>query len=89
MIPRIRGRVGKGDDGKYYAEISLWELSGEKMIGDPFTIGPIETEGEAYEHLHEAVKRSCEAIEKAYGHEPSGQYLDLKNGAVLKPWVQH
>lgn len=88
-IPRIRARVGLGEDNKYYFEISLWTFDGETKIFDPFTVGPWETEIKAHEEMNKAVQLVCEQIEKSKGLEPSGKYIDLKNGAVLRPWQQH
>lgn len=89
QIPRIRARVGTGDDDKYYFEVSIWDFFGEKQIGDPITIGPWDTEAIAHEEMKNAVKLSCEAIEKGQGFEPSGKYLDMKNGGILRPWINN
>lgn len=92
MIPRIRAKVGKIDNGEYKDkwafEISLWTLDGEKMIGEPFTIGPWDTKEQAHTEMKSAVKLSCEAIEKANGCDPSGKFLDMKNGGILRPWTE-
>lgn len=88
MIPRIRARVGNGEDGKFYFEISLWNLAGTVRIGEPFTFGPYETDKLAHEEMKKAVQNVTEQVEKFGGFKPSGQYLDMKNGGVLRPWVQ-
>ena len=90
MIPRIRGRVGKGDDGKFYFELGLWDFSGENMIGEPLgPFGPYETESIAQDELKRAAQIACEGIEKSHGEEPSGRYMDMKNGGIMRPWKDH
>jgi len=93
FIPRIRGRVGQIESGadkdKWAFELSLWNLQGTQRIGDPWLIGPFETEAIAQEKLKDAVKIACEAIEKHETGSTSGQYMDLKNGGVMRPWVEH
>lgn len=88
-IPRIRGRIGVGEDKKFYTELSLWNLGGTQQVGDVFTFGPFETEAEAKENLQRVTQAACEAIEESHGQKPSGQYLDLKVGGVMKPWTVH
>ncbi len=81
-IPRIRGKVGHGDDGKYYFEISMWNFEGTEMIGgEPLgTFGPWETEKEAHSELRKAVELACKKItnNKANG------YVDFKNGGEFR-----
>lgn len=94
MIPRIRGKVGQATDpaevaGKWFFELSMWDYTGEKMVGEPWTIGPWETEAKAHEEMLVACRIACETIEKAHGEEPSGKFLDMKNGGVLRPWESH
>lgn len=88
MPPRIRGKVGTADDGKFYFEISLWDFYGKQQVGDPFTIGPWDTEKQAHEEMKKAAKLSCDAIEKGQGFKPSGEYMDMKSGGILRPWVE-
>lgn len=90
MIPRIRGQVGQAiEDRKWYFEISIWTFDGEKQIGKPFLFGPHETKEIADQELKKKTQEVCEIIEKNAGCEPSGKYLDMKNGGVLRPWKEH
>lgn len=94
MIRRIRGRAGQaaagqGVDGKWFYEISIWDLTGEHQVGEPFQLGPYDTEEEACKDGIKAVRMVSEEAEKLVGGEPSGKYLDLKNGGVLRPWDNH
>lgn len=93
MIPRIRGRAGQASegqgpdiDGKWFYEISIWDLTGEKQAGPPFQLGPFDTETQACEVGRDTVKRLSEHLETLDGGKPSGKYLDLKNGGILRPW---
>jgi len=94
MIPRIRGRAGQaepgqGMDGKWFYEISIWDLTGEKQAGPPFQLGPFDSEEECCKVGRHAVKMVSEKWETLDGGQPSGKYLDLKNGAILRPWEDH
>lgn len=88
IIPRIRARVGTGEDNKFYFELSIWNFVGTEMLGGPFVVGPFETEKQAHEEMLKATQTACEVIEKGMGQEPSGQYLDMKNGGQLRPWIE-
>ena len=88
MPPRIRGKVGTGEDGKFYFEITLWDFYGKFQVGEPFTIGPWENEQQAHDEMKRAVKITCETIEKSHGSEPSGEYMDMKSGGILRPWTE-
>lgn len=94
MIPRIRGKVGIIDDppelaGQFAFEISLWDLTGETKIGESFgPFGPFKTDREAQDELKKATKSVCEEIERTETGDVSGRYLDLKNGGVMRPWVE-
>lgn len=95
MIPRIRGRVaqidapGDKDDNKFVYEITIWNLAGETQICDPILFGPYETEAIAKENGRIKVKDMCNFIEKEETGEISGRFLDLKNGAIMRPWDDH
>lgn len=89
-IPRLRGRAGIADqgehEGKWYYEISVWDLSGEHQAGPPFQFGPFESEAAACDKGREIVKDLSEHIEKQQTGEVSGRYLDMKNGGIMRPW---
>ncbi len=89
-IPRLRGRSGIADEGpdkdKWFYEVSLWDLSGEIQVGEPFQFGPFESENAACEYGRNVVKDLSQHIEKQMTGESSGRYLDLKNGAIMRPW---
>jgi len=83
--PRIRGRVGQGDDDKWYAEISFADLYGNQQ-GDPIQIGPFDAEKFARTAMMDACKIASDEWVKSIGQNPTGEYLDMKNGGVLKKW---
>jgi hypothetical protein len=89
-IPRIRGRPGIADEGehkgKWFYEVSIWDLAGEHQGGPPFQFGPFDSEKQACDKGREIVRYISEHLEKKETGEISGKYLDLKNGAVLRPW---
>lgn len=93
MIPRIRGRSGIIEDGDYKGkwayEISFWELTGENQIFEPIELGPFNTKEESLKQGHAAIKEICEMFEEKLTGETSGKFLDLKNGAILRPWENH
>lgn len=86
MIPRIRGRVGQDENNQWCFEISVWHLDGEKQVGEPMTFGPWDSEKIAHEEMNRSVRIASEAAEKSMGCEPSGKYIDMKNGGILRPW---
>lgn len=94
MPPRIRGRTAQietpiEDAGKWVYELSFWEITGEKQIGEPMLFGPFNSEDHAHEEGMRLVQRACETIEKEETGQTSGKYFDLKNGGVMRPWQEH
>lgn len=89
-IPRIRGRAGVADEGehkgKWFYEISIWDLGGEKQAGAPFQFGPFETEDKACEFGRNKIKEVSQFVEELVTGEKSGRYLDMKNGGIMRPW---
>lgn len=92
MVPRIRGQIGQIADGpdvdKWVYQITLWDLAGEKQHGEPIIIGPYGSEAEAQAAGKKAIRLVSEKIERMFGDGPSGKYIDLKNGAILRPWEE-
>lgn len=91
MIPRIRGKVGQATEpadvaGKWFFELSIWDFTGEHLIGEPWNIGPWDSEEIAHEEMRRACRLACGAIEKSHGQEPSKDFLDMKNGGILRSW---
>lgn len=90
-IPRLRGRAAQiesppEDAGKWAYEITVWDLSGEHQVGEPLLFGPYDTEAIACEEGRKNIRRASEAIEEHVTGGVSGKYLDLKNGAIMRPW---
>lgn len=90
-IPRIRGRtaqITEGEDkNKWLYEISLWDLSGEHLVGEPLFFGPFDNQELARSAGTQIVKDVSQHIEKEKTGEISGRYLDMKNGGIMRPWV--
>lgn len=91
-IPRIRGRAGIAEDGehknKWFYEISIWDLSGENQAGPPFQFGPFDSETEACDFGRNKTKEVAQHIEEFMTGKKSDKYIDLKNGAILRPWTE-
>ncbi len=89
-IPRIRGRSGiatEGEhEGKWFYEITIWDLSGEHQVGNPFQFGPFEHEAAACEFGRMKVKDVSQHLEEIQTGQKSGRYLDMKNGGIMRPW---
>lgn len=91
-VPRIRGRLAQYElpeeyKDKWCFEISVWTFDGEKQFGDPIgPIGPFDTEEIAKRELKLAVRIAAESCEKAMGQDPSGKFMDMKNGGIVRPW---
>jgi len=82
MLPRIRAKTGQGSDNKWYFEISLWDFSGEHMIGDePLgTFGPWDSEKIAKQEMNKAVELVC----KTASEGQANGYIDMKNGGKFR-----
>ena len=88
MTPRLRGRTAQieepiEDAGKWAYELTMWDLAGETLIGEPWLFGPFETEEKAKEEGREIVRFASGAIT---GEERPAKYIDMKNGGILRPW---
>lgn len=94
LPPRIKARVGQatpgqGVDGKWFFEIIVANFYGEN-IGEPFgPIGPFDTEQAAQAEMRNAVRIVAESLEVKISGEKSGQYMDMKDGGILKKWEMH
>lgn len=94
LPPRIRAVAGQADHppemvGKWFFELSLWDFTGEKRLGDTLTFGPWPDEKTAKDEMRKAGRLACESVEKGYGFEPGGKFLDMKNGGVLRSWEEN
>ena len=89
-IPRIRAKTGRGDDGKYYFEISLWNFEGTEIIGgEPVgTYGPWDTEEIAKSEMRRAVEISAKCYKGPNGEEANG-FVDFKNGGEFRKFEEH
>lgn len=91
-IPRIRGRAGQAAEGehkdKWFYEISIWDLSGERQAGDPFQFGPFNSEDEACAFGRNKCKDLCDHLEMIATGQKSERYLDMKNGGIMRPWEE-
>ncbi len=94
MIPRVQARVGQADSdnepdvaNKWFFEIVISFL-GMGQIGEPFQIGPWETEKKAHEEMKNAVKLVVDkVVEQTPGAVP-GKYYDMKTNEV-RSWDEH
>lgn len=91
-IPRIRGRTGIAQEGehkgKWFYEVSIWDLSGEHQAGDPFQFGPFDSEEIAHTKGREIVKDLVQHLEEKATGKKSGRFLDMKNGGIMRPWEE-
>lgn len=92
-IPRIRGRAGIAAEGehkgKWFYEVSIWDLSGEHCAGPPFQFGPFDSENAAAKKGRAIVKDISQHLEKVMTGEASNKYLDMLNGGIMRPWEDH
>lgn len=94
--PRIRGKVGQAESpddvkGKYFFEISIWDLAGENQVGDPLgPFGPFDTEKVAKEEMRKAVKMCCDIYLDKVGlpQDASRGYVDMKNEGKFRKWEE-
>lgn len=89
-VPRIRGKCFQIEEpidikDKWGFELSMWDLSGEVLIGELGQYAPFDSEEKAKAEMMRAAKLCCD---KAEGGE-SLNYIDMKNGGVLRPWESH
>lgn len=83
-MTRIRGKVGKGANDKFYFELSFWSFDGETMQGNPLTVGLFETEAVAFSEMREAVRLALDTMADGMGVERTNKFIDMKNGGVLR-----
>lgn len=85
---RVRGKVGTGDDGKFYFEMSLWNFEGTKMVGEPFPpCGPYDTKEIAGQHLQTAAELVCKKMAEKEGLKPEG-FVDFKDEGKFKKFSE-
>lgn len=89
--PRIKGRVGEaeagqGHDGKFFAEISAWDLAGTTQIGPAVILGPFDSEEAATAELKRATQIMSEAVEQAMTGSVQGNYIDMTAGGATRKW---
>ena len=93
--PRIRGRVGElivdnKPSGKYCFEISIWDFEGKNQVGERLgPYGNFATQKEAMDALKNACKMCCEEAERQAGCAPSGKFMDMKAGGVMRRWEEN
>ena len=93
--PRIRcsSFQAESDDkkynGKWFFVLSVWDFIGETMTYEHQPIGPFETQKEAIEESKRAARIVSEMFEKEFTGQIGGQYLDLKNGGILRSWNEN
>jgi hypothetical protein len=91
-VPRIRGTIGKVAEpseceGMFCFEISIWDFSGTTRISEPIgPFGPFPSHEEAMIEMKKAIRIACHEAQKMHGCEVSEEYLDLKNGGMLRSW---
>lgn len=66
-MPRIRGKVGVGEDGKYYYEMSMWNQEATKCWGSFGPVGPFVSEPEAQVELRKASMYAFDEMKKKLG----------------------
>jgi hypothetical protein len=89
-IPRVRAKHGQSiDDDKWYVELSIWDITGVNQIGEPFILGPYEDQKTARTNMREASQLVAQELEKKITGQTSGQYIDFKNGGVLRSWDEN
>lgn len=91
---RLKGKVaqaepGQGFDHKWFFTLFMFTLDNQQ-IGSPCgPFGPYETEALALEEMKGALKVCCEEIELKLTGQVSGHYIDMQNGGVVRPWIEH
>lgn len=77
------------DTGRWIYEISVWDLAGKEQVFQPLVLGPFDTEDQAIHAGRIAVKGACDGYSNAVAGSDSTEYIDMKNGGVARPWVEH
>lgn len=95
MPPRIRSSSFQAEapedvKGKWFFEVSMWTFDGEQMVGEPIgPFGPYDTQDIAIAESKKAAQKACESIETRVDGKPSGRYMDMKNGGVMRNWMEN
>lgn len=88
---RIRGRLGQAEAppemiGKWFVDISMWDLDGKEEIGPLGQFGPFDTEAIAGEKCQELCKAASRAASELVSGESCDVYFDMKDGGRMKDW---
>ncbi len=81
---RIKARYGQAEDGehkdKWFIELGIYEISGNKQLFEPFVFGPMDTEEQCKIHMPELAKIAAESMgELLMGKKPT-HMIDMKTG---------
>lgn len=82
-MPRIQARTGEVQDppelkGKFVFEVFLSFVGDGREPERILQSKPFDTEVEAKKEMRDAVELLIKESQKAYGAEPTGEYIDLK-----------
>lgn len=82
FIPRIRGKIGEGVDGKFYFFININILGAREHTEDIGPFGPYDTSEKADKVMREAAKICCEQYEKEFAGGVSGEVINMKTNKI-------
>jgi hypothetical protein len=88
---RIRGKVGRIEEPEEYAglwaaEMTFWDADASEQIAEPMVLGPFDAAEQAKEALDAMAEEACKIIQEAKGQEPTGEYVDFRNGGIKRRW---
>jgi hypothetical protein len=74
---------------KWFIEVSVWDLAGEKELFEGWSIGPWDTEKIAKSKMREVAKVISDAITESVDGRPALKYIDMKQGGLLRSWEEN
>ncbi len=94
MSVRVRGRVGQITEppdvaGRWAFEVLITDLGAENVLKSIGPLGDFATEKEAQDALRREVRFISETISGVMDGKPSGRYIDMKNGGIVREWMEN
>lgn len=82
-MPRFSGRAIRAEDGWYWEMIV--SVLGEGGYGNIYTTKKrFKNKEECIEDLKAAIQYGCDEAQKAFGMDPSGEYIDMKTNETRR-----
>lgn len=88
MIPRLQGIVGQIEEpdeykGQFAFEVYLSFMGDNQEPKQVFMSKPFKQENEAHHAMRKIIRDMIKMLQEIYGHEPTGEAIDLKTNKIV------